>query len=316
MKHVFFILAHKNISQLVRLVNRISNQFDIVIHLDEKYILSEIDSEMISQLPSNVYLTNRRISIDLASFDMIEVLNLFLEVLKVNKYKYKTNYNYVGLISGQCYPIMNVGKIKTDMDKKYPNLIINSVSIKDADRLVSVYSRHRFIKYHNYINKVTKYKIPKMIAKTPLYIAEIIYTLFHKSPKRLSQELGLELHCGYAWWILPLYVVVDLINNVNSSKKLRFLFRHTLAPEEHFFQTLIKSLDYYNHLIYDDDLKLSQTLVFFEHPNKGLSRDGHPFTLTYDDREYLKYSNHYFARKFDDKLDEKILDYIDDELID
>jgi len=152
MKHIFFLLAHKNLDQVVEMVKFISDDFDVLVHIDKKTIINSEMQCLLNQFPSNVHLTSKRISIELASIDMIEVISLMFKEMRLLEQRSKTKYGYVGLLSGQCYPIKSSEFIKNKLDSAYPKLIIDIVPIEVAYWLKSVYNRHRFISVHNHMN--------------------------------------------------------------------------------------------------------------------------------------------------------------------
>ena len=310
MNHIFFILAHKNLNQVLNLAKKLSSEFDCLIHLDAKYGDIFLENYSLNE-HKNIYFTADRINIDLASFSMIKVIGLMLKETKKIEYENHITYSYVGLISGQCYPIKNLRYIKEILDDSYPKLIIDSHPIEDLYWLNSVYRRHRFISIHNLINsKFTSSLINKFL-KIPLYLTECLYTLMINKPFKLSKRINLDIHGGSAWWILPLNLIEEVVFFHGQKSVIKGIYSHILGPEEHFFQTIIATY-------YSERYNINQSyidgpmLVCFEHPVYGRSTNGHPFILKTDDIGLLGKSNKLFARKFDLEVDKEIISKIDE----
>lgn len=310
MKHIFFILAHKNLGQVMRLAKILSTDFDCLIHLDKKY--GSIDLDLDFRLNhNNIYFTSRRISIDLASFSMINVIQLMLEETKRIEVEMGVAYSYAGLISGQCFPIKKANYIKKTLDESYPKLIIDTLPMAKVDWLVSVYSRHRFIKIHNYINRNIKSNSFNSLCKLPLYTFEYFYTFLHGSPISKSLNQNLQICGGSAWWILPLKLLEDIFLILEENPRIKKIYSHILTPEEHFFQSIISTY-FDSDYEYDLNFQNGSTLVYFEHPKYGKSTDGHPFILRREDFKLICDSNNkLFARKFDELVDDEIINKIE-----
>lgn len=313
MKHIFFILAHKNLKQVMRLAKVLSSEFDCLIHLDVKYGDIVHDSDF-NPNHENIYFTSKRLSIDLASFSMVKVIQLMLEETKRLEVEHDIAYSYAGLISGQCYPIKKVNYIKRTLDCSYPKLIIDSLPIDKLGWLESVYSRHRFITIHNFLNRVIKFNSFNFVSKLPLYTFEYLYTLICRSPISKSNDLELKICGGSAWWILPLELIEDIFLILEKTPIIKKIYNHILTPEEHFFQSIIST--YFNsEYLHDMDFQDGPTLNFFEHPKHGKSLGGHPFTLDSKDFSLLLESKKLFARKFDESFDNNIIDLIEKTLL-
>lgn len=310
MKHIFFILAHKSLDQVLNLAKKLSSEFDCLIHLDAKYGDILLDNNFLCQ-HKNIHFTSERMSIDLASFSMVKVIELMLKETKKIEYENHITYSYVGLISGQCYPIKNLRYIKDILDDSYPKLIIDSHPMEDLHWLKSVYRRHRFINIHNRINSKFTGSLVNKFLKIPLYFFEYIYTLINNKPINLSKNINLDIHGGSAWWVLPTNLIEEVFSVYAQKLTIKSIYSHILTPEEHFFQSIIATY-------YSERYNINQSfidgpmLVYFEHPVYGKSTNGHPFILKADDIDLLSESNKLFARKFDFEVDKEIITRINE----
>lgn len=310
MKHIFFILAHKNLDQVLNLAKKLSSEFDCLIHFDAKFGDINLENDFLSQ-NKNIHFTSERMSIDLASFSMIQVIDLMLKETRKIEYINHITYSYVGLISGQCYPIKNSNYVKNVLDENYPKLFIDSHPMEELHWLKSVYRRHRFISIHNRINSKFTGSVINMFLKVPLYLIEYIYTLIISEPINLSKSIKLDIHGGSAWWILPINLIEEVLSVYDQNSTIKSIYSHILTPEEHFFQSIIATY-------FSERYNINQSfidgpmLVYFEHPVYGKSTNGHPFILKAGDIGLIGDSDKLFARKFDLDVDQEIIIRIDE----
>jgi hypothetical protein len=312
MRHIVFILAHKNLNQVMRMAKYLSTEFDCLIHMDSRF--GDLKSVRKYMTYNNIYFTTRRLRIDLASFSMIEVIKVFLEEAKTLENQNQIKYSYAVLISGQCYPIKKASWIKKTLDTNYPNLIMDTTHIENLQWLESVYSRHRFIRIHNLVNKNIKFNLINRLLKYPLYLFELVFTFFNRTPIFKANSINLNIHGGSAWWILPVGLIEDVFSIFDNTKVLKRIYTHILTPEEHFFQTMISTY-FSDQYKFDSKFQDGPSQVYFEHPKYGKSTDGHPFVLRSGDLKLLMESDRLFARKFDNQVDEVIIDKIENFLL-
>ncbi len=133
-------------------------------------------------------------------------------------------------------------------------------------------------------------------------------------------------YIGGQWKILSR----DCCEFICSSRKVaRFksYYRHTLIPDESFFQTVLMNTNYTKAIINDDKraiiwipdigIKL-RSKIFTESDTKSLIASGkiklRPKTFTTNDLSFLLTSNAFFARKFDETVDPAILDILESSL--
>ncbi len=111
---------------------------------------------------------------------------------------------------------------------------------------------------------------------------------------------GLEPFTGTPHWCLSRACLEFIGDAMAHRPELVRSFRWTAHPDEAFFQTILMSSPL-TRTIVDDDLR------FIDHP----PGDASPRVLTLDDLGGLLESRALFARKFDPRVDSKVLDALD-----
>lgn len=309
MQNAILIIAHKNKEQLIRLIKILNDKdFDIYIHLDKKWKLSLEEINDIKFSSSNVKIINKRISGFLDTWSLCQItIELAKEAFKKNK-----NYHYFLLLSGQDYPIKPIKDIKKYLKNVYPKPIIDCTPMTKENWIYSGFRWIRIHPYYRFVEKISKNKICRKVLLLPIYFIQVIITFILQSPyKRLSRE-NCSLYGGSAWWILPNEIIENCIKEVENNSKIVRAFKLKNTPEETFFQTMAMRSKYKEMIDLnapDEILQNCMTYAFFfddEHEPTG-----HPYILNINNLEMLKNRKEFFARKFDEKIDSKILDQLD-----
>ncbi len=304
MKKAILIIAHKNQEQLEQLVNKFrkSSDFDVFVHIDKKWRDFHRDSFIDNTKESNCVLLNRRLSGTLDDYSLVEIA-LYL----LSSAKGQGAYSYYILISGQDYPIKNVGLISENLDKSYPSPSIDCTRVQKDNYLFKHYDKWQFRVPHNLIYSFFKSKIVRRFCKAPFYFAEKLFSIV-MSPYKYMLDKNIVPYGGAAWWILPDIIVNDIL----SSKERFSCFKHMKTPEEGYFQTQVMNSKFSNLVqMHPVDAREQNVLIYSHYyvPNK--SKTGHPFIIEISDLERIKGLPHYFARKFDLNVDRAVLDEID-----
>ena len=108
---------------------------------------------------------------------------------------------------------------------------------------------------------------------------------------------------GSQWWSLSLRHIKKLLSVLSEYPYIVKYYRHTLIPDEIFFQTIMCHVCSENEII-NDNLRYI----------KWLDSGSHPKTLTVADLNDIKESDKLFARKFDMEVDREIIDKLEQEI--
>ena len=193
---------------------------------------------------------------------------------------------YVSVISGQDYPIMRKEEmnafLKLNQGKAFMEYLLIpeewSVGLKRLQRY-----------------DLSDYHFPGFAS---LEIKMNAWLPKRKPPKEL-------VYVGKSSWftitVEHLKYIVDFLEKNHSIKKY---FKLTWGSDELVFQTILYNSNYRAQMV-------NNNLRYIDW-SAGKAR---PKVLDITDAEKLKQSGKFFARKFDEKVDSKILDWIDENLL-
>ncbi len=265
------ILAHKNASQLERLIDHLHSHFDVYVHIDKKSTLSLTTSKA-------VFVKNRRVY--WGSYKQI------LATLELFKTAHQKKYDRYLLISGQDIPIKTNQEIieffKNNSSKQF--LEFNALPIHwwssegGLERL-----KHYYLKSaHPFLQKVS---------------ARLVH--WQKKFKLFPRKIEMNYFGGGNWMDLNNAAVEYILNYVNSHPSYLRRFRYTHCADEIFFQTILLNSDLSN--------TCENKILRYFNWSKGPE---YPRTLRKDDLEDILRSDALFARKFDETVDAEIISTI------
>jgi len=315
----YIILAHKNPQQVKRLINQLSssNCF-FYIHIDKS---ADIDPFIQSlSYMNNVYFLPDKYR-EFGIWGDIGIVKATINALRL--IIKKSNFGYCVLLSGQTYPLKNNDEINKFLKNNYGLNFISTFQIPTVqgwgpkhgmDRL-ELYKinmsnkRMDFIQIPSLLDlsfykKVTLQKIKKIIkSNKSLFLKKLFYR--RKHPSKIK-PFG-----GSQWWSLPIETVRLIINFIDENPYYLKYHEDTLLPDEIFFQSIIMNLKENT-----DNIIVTPSITHVNWTRKNVPLPL-TFTNTTKDQNELKEQSktNLFARKFDIETDEKILDWIDKNLI-
>jgi hypothetical protein len=204
------------------------------------------------------------------------------------------DYDYFVNLSGQCYPLKSIDSIKRFLhDKSFAymeNFKLPSGIWKNGGL-----DRFEYAYYKNYL-----FILVEILLKNLLRSSKFEARKFVKLP-RINRKLpyALEPYGGSAYFCLTKTHVDYVLEYLEDKPNLLTFFKHTFAPDEIFFQTIIL-----NSVL--KDTVTNDNLRYIDWTKKEL-----PALLKIDDAHGLLNSPKLFARKFDIEIDQSILDLID-----
>lgn len=315
MKHAALIMAHKNKSQLIRLIRAVSTEnIDIFVHLDKKWKLKKEEIAEIENASINVFVIKKRIHGVLDRFSLPQIeLNMIGAALKYEK-QTGVKYGYFILLSGQDYPIKSKEYIRNFLDEQYPKPLV------DYDPALSgnwVWGKYQLTKWENKIDEIQKHRKKGLIRSIKVGFCVICYKLekfFCGIPWDNLQKTDIKIYGGSQWWILPHGVIDYVKEQQKHNKKVIRELKRAWTPEENFFQTLALNSGYAKYIVENDTIftagdQKSMTYCNFITPTKGFR--GHPYIITVEDFDRIMAKKALFSRKFDISEDAKVLDMID-----
>lgn len=270
MKICYLILAHNNFKHLDRLIDALQdlgNSF--YIHKDEKAETAYTPHY------DNVKIVPEHISINWGGFTMVEA------TLVLMKYAVKESLDadYYILISGVDYPIRSKTFLNNLLGKgkEYIDIAPVPVPYKPVERYEYYYFDYnrRNLKFYN-----------------PKFLIEVILKKL-----QIRRKTPFKVYAGTQWFALTRACVHYILKTVEDDKRYVDFFKHTLVPDEAFFQTIIGNSPF------ADNTASSLTYTDWEVPVP-------PATIQECHIEFLKTHTEfndeygqrfpYFARKFND----------------
>ena len=305
------ILAHKNVTQVKRLINRLNHKdVDIYIHCDKKWTNGY--NELKRMESDDIFVSDDRMYTNLDIWELAEAPIFIIS-------RMRKKYKYYALLSGADYPVVPIDKILRELNQSYPKPFIDCTPYDKNNWVYHKFSSYGlYRRYSNYLNKHLKKCFFRSVLKLPvlcftIYILDKIY-----NPKQKLDNLGVQLYGGSAWWILPDKIIEYILTEYNKNEEYIEILKKTHTPEETFYQIMAMRSPLANLVEVNPVDRVSQnckTYAYFSSATKPFK--GHPYEFTTEDYDLLKEKSKtcYFARKFDIDVNEEILDEIDKYLL-
>lgn len=141
---------------------------------------------------------------------------------------------------------------------------------------------------------------PETMNRIENYFEELEDKMSEKTHKRNFMKDVIP-YIGGQWMILTRDCCEFMINSVEV-KKFEDYYLNTLIADESFFQTVLMNTSFTGTLVDDD----KRAIIWIPDGDIKLR----PKTFTKTDLDFLQQGNHLFARKFDDHVDNNIIDSI------
>ena len=279
MKVAFLMQCHKNPKQINLLLKALKHpQVDVFIHVDSK---NENIRENIEKI-DGVYLLPKKDCVDVqwAQFSQVQAtLNLLDAAISGG------GYSHYFLISGQDFPLKSIGEIVKFLNEHKNENFIDCALIKQFEKRNDIYFP-RIV--------VGRKKWQKILKNILVYGTGGWNHTF--SLVRRAAPGNVQYYFGSSWWCLNDAMVKWIYNFLENYPESIKLFKHSLCPDECFFQTLVMNSPYANNV---------KPYLHYIRWEKGMSS---PKTLTTIDYEELKKAEKLIARKFDINVDSEIIE--------
>jgi hypothetical protein len=279
MKIAVLILAHKNIWQLEKLVERLSLDFDVYIHADQKW---DLDLNLFEKY-TNVFFVKRH-SVNWGSYIQI------LATLELFKSASAGQYDYYMLISGLDVPIKSNSFIRELLEQKREVSFVNSENLpkKSWAGQNGGYDRLDY-----YFGIDFKQNIPGALKRKALSFTQRIQRKYGIKRKLYP----IKYYGGWNWVNLNSEAMVYMMRFLNDHPSFLKTFKYTYCADEIWLQTILLNSPVN---IINDNLRYTD---WEEHAF-------HPKTLVISDLDNLKRSNDLFARKFDETIDKNVINEV------
>lgn len=282
----YILQIHKNPNQVNTFINQLisDERADVYIHIDKRSF-----NEIYPQIIKSPYVKILEQSIHCEWGDISQVdttLMLLREVLAS-----KNEYDFVCLRSGQDLLVKN----------GYKDFLF-----EHKDKL---FLNHRKVGKENLGLMMIKW--PKIMRRRytnahPIRIfRRILLSLYGKGIKLFTNKknwpLDYSFYKGSQWFAVPFEAAKYMIQFLDKNEWYYQFFEDSLIPDESFFHTLIMNSPYRHNVINNNLLYLKW--------GETLSERNSPQDLTTEDIQLIEQSEQFFARKFDEKIDENVIEY-------
>jgi len=287
MKIAYIIHSYKLPDQLARLVNSLATtDAYFFIHVDKKIKISPFKKALENTEAKNIIWVEREYS----NWGTIACVKAVLNALLV-ALNHKEHLEYFYCLSGQDYPIQSKIFIEQFFEKNK-----NTDFVKYFPLPYSGWKGggiHRYNRFHFIISKNR-------------YIRRLVNIVNFFLPRRKMpydlKPFGGEFYLGLS------RKSAEYIKNFMQTHSLYLpFFKYSYIPEEIFFQTIL--LNGPEEIINDIN---NETLTYIDWQKQKVSL---PAVLTSEDFENSKKSDMLFARKFDENINNEILNLIDSKLL-
>lgn len=282
MRVAHLIIAHKEPSQVERLVNRLAHaDCDVFIHLDKK--TDRAAFRRLERLPQVYFIRNRQL-IRWAGYSFTKaILTGIAEVLEAG------HYDFINLMSGQDYPLQPMDALLAFLGR-HPGRSFLSYETQDSPW------------WQQNISRVAHYHSTDFQFKGQYQLQAWINRLL---PDR-TFPLGYPLYGGNCamYWTISREGARYLTDFLQEHPVIARFARFTWAPDEFLIPTLLLNSPLAGQV-------LNNNLRYIDWSQGGPN----PRFLGMEDLAALRCSPAFFARKFDIRQDSHILDQVD-ELID
>lgn len=282
MNIAYIVLCHKNVKQINEMIDLLNDEKNaFFIHIDKK---SSIEDKL--KKADNIFILSpeKRIDILWGDISMIQATYNLLESV----FQSKRKFDYVWLISGQDFPIKNKDAINQYLESNQGKNFIEIIGPQQVG--------------YNRLKKRNELYYPQWMKKMNLFskIIKFMYMILTGGLNRTiilkrKNNLNTEFYFGSQWWTLT-YECAKEIFEMMADKKYINYYSSCLVPDESIIQTLFMKSSYRN--AYQDKL----TYVNWN------GQINHPKTFTIDDYNELCNSKYFMARKFDEKVDNDIIE--------
>lgn len=283
-KHAYLVIAHNNINQIKKLIKLLDDKRnDIYILFDKKTKIKNTEL-CFDNINSKINIYYKNIDIYWCAISLVEATLYLLEKANVDYHK------YYHLLSGADLPLKTQNDIHDyfiNSNKEYIHYINND---KFAKWKVMYY--HFFVEGYNQ----RKYKYLKYLRRG----LELIQRLLLIDRTRYEKN---KYKTGSAWFSITHEFANYILLNKQSILKR---YKHTICSDEVFIQTIAFNSEYKNN-IYRMEECMDANKRFIDWKR---GENGGPHVFRLNDYEELINSSFLFARKFDENIDNDIIEKI------
>jgi hypothetical protein len=312
-KVLYLIASHQHPEQLVRLVRALhpdGSNSQVVIHHDRAQ--SPLDPSLFTDF-TNVHILEKTIAVQWGEFSMVEMELHCIDWI----IQHQLEFDWLVFLSGQDYPIQPIGQIEhfletTQYDGFMEYFLAEKPPENPAPNGLQWQSKTGIQRFFYHYHHLTSIRICKSILFRISRWVNGNQPWFNLVVDRNAAKLGIryqnppfhdtfQCYAGSQWYILSRACIQAIHGFVKYHPEVIDYYRKTIIPDESLIQTIV--LNHPQFQILNDNKRY---LVW--------NSQSKPDVLKAKDFEQLIASKHFFARKFDQISDRRILDLLDQHL--
>jgi len=276
MKVAHLIITYTNPAQTERMIKRMWHpDFDFYVHVDAKLPISSHDN--LISIP-NVYMIQNRVKVEWAAYSTIQSeFNGIQEILES-----KRGYDFISLLSGQGYPIKSPNQIKQFYKDREGKLLLKYRSFQDD--------------WPEGMERIKRYYLVDYQFKGQYFLEKLINRIF---PKRKVLP-NIHFYGSSMFWAISPAAAAYVLETVNKDARVKWFFKHTWAPDEFLFQTILLNSSFAPKVI-------NENCHYYQHD----PQTPNPKVLSIKDFNDIITSDRIYARKFNMNESPEIMDAID-----
>lgn len=292
MKFAYLIIAHTRFDQVAKLLELLDDERnDLYIHIDQK-VSDAVD----------IFQKTLKPAVQKSKFYFVKQHNVMwggesqieteLELLRAAT---KRKYDYYHLISGMDLPLKTQNEIHKFFEKHTGKEFVHFGSNEDARKRCQYYWL-----YQEALGSVANAGVSKKVCNKLRTLSIFVQRLIDIDRVK-KYGICENVAVGSQW-----FSISDSLAHYVVSKEREILkcYKNTYCCDEVFLQTLVKNSSYKNNLYSYavDDYHANMRDIDWKR--------GRPYTWRNTDFDELMESDYLFARKFDEQIDNQIIDRI------
>ena len=291
-RHAYLIMAHDNPCQLSKLIHLLDDERnDIFVHIDKKSesFPMEIFDSLVQKSILKVITRKKCLWAEYSQVDIeLDLLEAAMQ---------QGNYRYLHLLSGHDLPLKTQNQIHDFFDKH-------------SEEFITVIAGEKLLRRQRYYARYTRYKHPLLKisnfrnSKTLKIFDELlvrIQVLFRMNVQNKRNTKHWGFRDGWTWFS----ITKEFANYILSQRSyIQSIFKDAKAPDEFLMATLAYNSTFFKRL-YPKDKETGYGSMRYIDWSRGK-----PYNFQKEDFSRLISSNCMFARKFDETIDNNIIEQI------
>ncbi|ANF45122.1 hypothetical protein AZK53_05345 [Priestia megaterium] len=226
-KIAYLVLAHNDPSHLKRMINALDYRADFYIHLDLKVTIDDFKSVIGEK--SNIFWIDERVKVNWGGFNMVKATISLLKTCLSTGILYKR----IILLSGSDYPIKSNKQIHSFFLDNQNVEFIRAFNITESK------SKHYVDQISSYFFMDVSFTKSKLLNHILRKTFNLSAFLFKKNPFVITAKEEIPVYFGSQWWAITYDCANDILNFIDDNPSIYKYFKHSFAPDEKFFHTII-----------------------------------------------------------------------------